>query len=322
MEAYLPRGVLAAAATALFAGAAVAIGFAATRLRTLLSARALAWGSVLAGLPALDRTISDEPAGFRMLGLCAFGLLAMKGVVGVESRVRLGVGRWLGFSVLWVGMRPDLFDGRASGPLPGARDLLWRGAFFFVAGSFLVLAARGALSLSGSHLLSTVLLLPGLSLVLHFGILNVMAGAWRSRGIACDTLFPAPLRSESLTEFWGRRWNLAFSEMSAIAVYHPLTPHTGRTAAKAAAFLFSGLLHEMAISLPVQAGFGLPMTYFILHGGLVLVERSLHRRGRGLSGAAGRAWTLFWLAAPLPLLFHVPFLRGVLWPILGMPDGG
>jgi len=29
---------------------------------------------------------------------------------------------------------------------------------------------------------------------------------------------------------------------------------------------------------------------------------------------------LAWLALPLPILFHPPFLRGVVWPLLGM-DG-
>jgi len=29
-------------------------------------------------------------------------------------------------------------------------------------------------------------------------------------------------------------------------------------------------------------------------------------------------WTLGWLGLPLPILFHPPFLREVIWPILGM----
>ena len=33
---------------------------------------------------------------------------------------------------------------------------------------------------------------------------------------------------------------------------------------------------------------------------------------------ASRAWTLFWLVAPLPLLFHPPFLRGIVWPLVGL----
>jgi hypothetical protein len=33
----------------------------------------------------------------------------------------------------------------------------------------------------------------------------------------------------------------------------------------------------------------------------------------------GRAWALAWLVLPLPILFHRPFLAGVLWPLLGIP---
>jgi alginate O-acetyltransferase complex protein AlgI len=35
-------------------------------------------------------------------------------------------------------------------------------------------------------------------------------------------------------------------------------------------------------------------------------------------GWIGRVWTLAWLALPLPILFHPPFLRAVVWPIAGM----
>src|SRR5205814_651706 len=121
----------------------------------------------------------------------------------------------------------------------------------------------------------TALLLPGTSLVLHFGIFNALAGAWRRAGVDCRPLFKAPLLAASLGEFWGRRWNLAFSEMTALGVYRPLSGLVGRKAATAAAFLCSGLLHELAISVPVLAGFGLPLAYFALHGLLVLLERRL-----------------------------------------------
>jgi alginate O-acetyltransferase complex protein AlgI len=34
----------------------------------------------------------------------------------------------------------------------------------------------------------------------------------------------------------------------------------------------------------------------------------------------GRAWTLAWLVLPLPILFHRPFLGGVLWPPIGIAE--
>ena len=103
--------------------------------------------------------------------------------------------------------------------------------------------------------------------------------------------------------------------MTSIAVYRPLASRLGRGPALLAGFAMSGLLHEMAISLPVRAGFGLPLAYFLIQGGLVAGERALAARGRPVAGPLGRAWTLFWLVAPLPLLFHRPFLAGVAWPL-------
>lgn len=122
--------------------------------------------------------------------------------------------------------------------------------------------------------------------------------------------FRNPLASRSLSEFWSRRWNVGFSEMIAVAVHRPVRRVAGETAALFAAFLASGLLHELAISVPVHAGYGLPTLYFLLHGALVGVERKAPH-------LAGRAWTIFWLVAPLPVLFHPPFLRGIVWPLVG-----
>ncbi len=91
----------------------------------------------------------------------------------------------------------------------------------------------------------------------------------------------------------------------------------------ALAFVASGLLHELAISLPVRAGFGLPLLYFVLHGGLTLGEDALGRAKRPTEsfGWLSRVWVIGWLLLPLPILFHPWFLRGVAWPIIGI-DGG
>ena len=67
-------------------------------------------------------------------------------------------------------------------------------------------------------------------------------------------------------------------------------------------------------SLPVRAGFGLPLLYFLLHGAAMLIER----RGKPMEGVRGRLWTILWLVIPLPILFHPWFLKGVLWPLVGI----
>jgi alginate O-acetyltransferase complex protein AlgI len=325
MEPFVPASpvvvavALGALVLVLFAGGALALH------APVAAARAVAWALLLAGTAGVERLTTAEPAGFRMLVLIAFALLSAKCIVVVEERANgmqpLPFPRWLGFAGAWLGMRPRLFARRQRGALPGARDLLARGAAHLALGSALVLGARLAWTSTHSRLLATLLVLPGLSLVLHFGLCNLLAGTWRLRGVACDALFRAPLRSTCLAEFWGRRWNLAFSEMTGIAVYRPLSARLGQGAALFASFLVSGLLHELAISLPVRAGFGLPLLYFALHGALVTVERARARAGRTPSTTAGRAWTLAALGLPLPILFHHPFLAGVVWPLIGIEPG-
>jgi len=284
-----------------------------------LLTRATAWILLFAGTAAVERLTASEPSGVRMLALIAFAMLALKCLVVAEERASgmepLRFRAWLEFAAGWLGMQPRLFARPRRGPLPGSRALLARGAIHLAIGAALVLAARLAWTATHSRLLATVLVLPGLSIAVHFGLCSLLAGAWRSLGVPCDALFRAPLRSKSLSEFWGRRWNLAFSEMTAIAVYRPLSRRLGRGAALDASFLLSGLLHEMAISLPVRAGFGLPLLYFALHGALVLAERARASIG-------GRLWTLACLVVPLPILFHRPFLEGIVWPLIGIEPGG
>jgi alginate O-acetyltransferase complex protein AlgI len=251
-----------------------------------------------------------------MLGIVIPAFLVVKVMVGEEEKrdgmEPLPLARWLAFATLWIGMRPRLFAARRRGPVAGGRDLALRGAARAAAGVVLVAAAR----LVGEGYVSDALLGGGLLLVFHFGLCTLLAAAWRARGVRCDPIVREPWRSRSLSEFWSRRWNLAYFEMCTILLYRPLAGRVGRGASVVLVFLFSGLLHEMAISLPVRAGYGLPTLYFAVHGVLVLAEEALARCGRPLRGAAGRIWTLFWILAPLPVLFHRPFVEGVLRALL------
>jgi alginate O-acetyltransferase complex protein AlgI len=329
MSAYLPsEPAIAALLGAILVGLLLA-GFLIGRLPPGGLARGAAWALVVAGTVGAERLSANEPAGVRMLAIIGALLFAMKVVVTVEARgdggPTLRAWQWFAFAAAWPGMRPNIFASAGGQPLSDAGALLGRGAVRLFAGVGLVGAAWGvahgmALPPLAAVWLATPLLLVGLSLMLHFGAFNLLAGAWRLAGVDARPLFRAPLSSRSLAEFWGRRWNLAFSEMTALGVYRPLVGRLGKGPATAAAFLCSGLLHELAISVPVKAGFGLPLTYFALHGLLVLVERRLERAGRAVSGWGwgSHAWVIGWLALPLPILFHPPFLRGAVWPLIGM----
>jgi alginate O-acetyltransferase complex protein AlgI len=329
MDAYLPRGPAVAAAVAAVLAGILLLGFTVIRIRSVRLARLAAWVLVVGGTAGVERLCFGEPAGFRMLALIGAVLFGMKAVVTVEAQAdgvaRLQAWQWFAFAGLWPGMRPALFARAGTPALAGAGTLLALGTRRFAVGAALTAAAwwvaHGETSWSSGwavKVAATALLLPGLSLMLHFGVFNVLAGVWRLAGVDARPLFRAPLRARSLTEFWGRRWNLAFSEMTAVGVYRPLAGIVGKRGATVGAFLCSGLLHEVAISVPVRAGFGLPLLYFALHGLLVLAERGLERAGLAIDRRvwAGRAWTVGWLVLPLPLLFHPWFLRGVVWPLI------
>ncbi len=330
MNGYTPRDpVVLCLIVGLLVGTLLT-GLALSRMPPRRLLRLLAWLLTLGVTLGVERLSRDEPAGLRMLIIIAALLYGMKAVVTIEARLEgmpaYSPWWWLGFAALWPGMRPGLFAGvtkhRAGGWSLIVRGF-WNGCFGFVLAwlSWVVWQdGRPSLPEMMARLLSTMLLLPGLSLMLHFGIFNILAGLWRLAGVDAQPLFRAPLRSRSLGEFWGRRWNLAFAEMTAISVYRPISGPWGRPIAMAAAFLASGLLHELAISVPVFAGFGLPFAYFLLHAALVLVEQRLERVGNPVSqwGVWSHVWVLGWLTLPVPILFHISFLRGVVWPLIGM----
>ncbi|NBD24716.1 MBOAT family protein [Paenibacillus glycinis] len=307
-----------------------AAGFQVARLRSLGLKRLLAWTAAILAVAIADMAAAGYPATVRMLAIIGVLLYGMKSVVYIEWTSRTGRylswRRWIAFH-LWFGMRPEAFARRAAAPYGDAVGYIRSGAWRFAAGLVLtVLAAQpwiplpaepGAARSLGS-IMAVLPLLAGLSLMLHFGLFTIVAGLWRLAGFDCRRQFRNPLLSRSLGEFWSRRWNLAFSDMTAIGAYRPLSLVWGRTAARFAAFAFSGILHELAISLPVRQGFGGPAVYFLLHGAAVSFESLLERSGKPLSAVPGlgRAWTLTWLILPLPLLFHPAFLQEIVLPLV------
>jgi alginate O-acetyltransferase complex protein AlgI len=300
--------------------ALLAVGLLVTRLPPR-AGRWLAWALVLGGGAVAERLTAGEPPGVRMIGIVAALLAAFKAVVTVEAQAagvpRLRTWQWLAFAGLWVGMRPGLFASAGGPPRPGAVRLAVGSLAHFAVGGALIAVARGLHGLNVPA--ASAVLLTGLCLAFHFGLLGLVAAAWRALGVSAEPLHRAPARSRSLAEFWGRRWNLAYSEMTAVAVFRPLRGRVGAATAVLASFALSGLLHEAAVSVPVRAGIGGPLAYFLLHGSLVLVERRWQGTAWAVErwGGWGRVWTAAWLLVPLPLLFHEPFLRGCAWPVAG-----
>ncbi|MCA9213833.1 MAG: membrane bound O-acyl transferase family-domain-containing protein [Planctomycetales bacterium] len=330
MNAYVPDDLPGAMIALASLPIVLLLGFFVTRIPSVALARISSWLIAIIGVACMELYTVSQPPGFRMLAIIGILLYTMKIVVATEvclsGKARLTVLQWIGFAGFWVGMRPALFAKVPRAPRANTVSYFWRGITNLALGLVLVFAARGAWiassewDLSQRLFVSTVLLLPGVSLMLHFGAFNLLTGCWRILGAECDSVFHAPQKSKSLTEFWGRRWNLAFSEMTTLAVYRPLRGPCGNVFALLMGFVFSGVLHELAISVPVRAGFGWPFLYFVLHGIGILIESRWFALAELIKSrpAIGRLWTLSWIVIPLPILFHQPFLCGCVWPLIGI----
>lgn len=318
MSAYQPQGCTVALELTTLGLLVLGLGYSCGR-RAAGTARVWAWLLVGATIGAALWILNDQPGGVRMLGLIGLTLWAMKAVVAAESAAHgriLGLSAWLRFAA-WPGMQPAQFARQRQQPLCGWRTLIRLGLGRLALAVVLLLAARRLAANAAPAWQVMAVALPALSLLLHFGLFNLSAGLWRYAGVPCQRLFRSPLRSTSLAEFWGRRWNRAFTEMTRLAVYEPLRRHTNRRVALLATFAFSGLLHELAISVPARQGYGGPTAYFAVHALLVCGEQTPQMRSwLTAHRLLARAWTIFWLVVPLPLLFHTPFLRGMVWPLI------
>jgi predicted DCC family thiol-disulfide oxidoreductase YuxK len=157
----------------------------------------------------------------------------------------------------------------------------------------------------------------GIIFILHFGSFHLLALGWRAAGVNAMPIMRNPLLSCSLTEFWGRRWNAAFHEIVYRFTFRPLLRRAGATAATLIVFLVSGLVHEFVISLPARGGYGLPTAYFLIQGLGIAVERSSFVKNFGLGrGGRGRLFTMLITVGPAFWLFHPPFIRNVILPML------
>jgi alginate O-acetyltransferase complex protein AlgI len=263
-----------------------------------------------------------------MLAIIATTFTGMKVIAVAEAykgqKLTLSFKQWTVFATGWAGMRAQPFETLGAVALPGARPMIMFGLSRIAIGSALTLLAHILIKLPISpnltYMIISPILLIGFSLILHFGLLGISAGMWRLSGVNAYVLFRQPAKATSLTELWGKRWNLAFSEMTSVAVFRPLKNRLGAARALMASFIFSGLLHELALSVPVNSGYGLPTLYFAIQGTMVLVEKALANKGITIlqHKTVGRVWTYFWLIIPMPLLFHKQFIKHILWPLAGL----
>ena len=159
--------------------------------------------------------------------------------------------------------------------------------------------------------------LVGMAFVLHFGAFHLLSILWRAAGFNAQPLMRNPAAAASVASFWGGRWNRAFSDLMTPHVFAPAARRFGTATATVIVFLFSGLLHELVISIPARGGFGLPTLYFATQAAGLLFERSRFGRKCGLGRELrGFICTIAVTAGPVYWLFHPIFIRNVILPML------
>lgn len=231
----------------------------------------------------------------------------------------LAAGNWkrnAAYLLFWPGMDVrEFFDVAAKKPRISPGEWL-RGIAKTLAGIALIWVGARVVS-RGHPILGGWGGMVGLVLFLHFGTFHLLALVWQQAGHGVKPIMQKPLASRSLSELWGKRWNLGFRTLSHTWVFQPLQKRFGLLAGTLSAFLASGLLHDVVISVPAGSGYGLPTAYFLVQGLGVIVERSETGQRLGLGrGARGWLWTALIAAGPVYALFHPWFVMRVMVPFL------
>jgi hypothetical protein len=216
--------------------------------------------------------------------------------------------RELAYLLLWPGMDARGFLTQRASNRPTASEWV-AAALKTLLGICLIFGSR----LFEEALLGGWIAMVGVAFCLHFGGFHLLSCFWRSRGIQAVPLMDRPMLASSVSEFWGKRWNVAFRDLTHRMVFLPVLKRHGRNTALMAGFLFSGVIHELAITVPAGGGYGGPMLFFILQGCAALFERSKSGKRLGLGkGLRGQFFTQGLLLLTVGLLFPPPF---VLWII-------
>ncbi len=152
-------------------------------------------------------------------------------------------------------------------------------------------------------------------LILGFGIyfftqsLGALGQSLFSRGeFTVSPIHSSPLTSGSLSEFWGRRWNLWVQDWLS-DLGRPF--HRSHKRKILASFLFSGIFHEAMVNLPhwVLTGenhFGTMLLYFAIQGTGLYSEKKFLRHSPPVIRRVF-CWSVVIL--PSPLFINFPVLR-------------
>jgi Membrane bound O-acyl transferase family len=140
----------------------------------------------------------------------------------------------------------------------------------------------------------------------------LLIGLNRMLAVVVPPFHRHPLRSRSLAEFWGERWNLIIHQALARHVFMPFARRRHAKLGFMLAFLASAAIHFWLMFAALNAVVALCMgAFFLVQGVLIGVERRLGVRQ--WQPRWGHVWTVLAILLPSPL-FTEPLLR-----VMGFP---
>ena len=245
------------------------------------------------------------------ISLSLFGLIKLHTLIEYATRRSLPPAADLfAWFVAWPGLNAPRFFTTTDCTAAASREWVFAFAKTIFGGCLLFFAAPALLSTH--ELTAGWIALAGIAFIFHFGSFHLLALYWRTQGRDVRPIMNAPILATSVSEFWSKRWNLAFRDYAHPFLFKPLARKWSPKAAVAIGYLFSGVVHELAISVPAYGGYGLPTLYFTLQGLAILLERFAGLKG----GLRGWCWTLIVTAPSALLLFHPRFVRTVVLPLV------
>ena len=223
--------------------------------------------------------------------------------------------RHVAYLLAWPGLDATAFLGARHADWPGRRE--WLGSLANIAGgATLCWGAARVIPVHDELILGWVGIV-GIILIVHCGLFRLLSCGWRALGIDASPLMNRPLLARSVSDFWGNRWNIAYRDFAHRLVFRPLTVRLGWRWAAVAVFVFSGLIHELVISIPAGGGYGGPMLYFLVQALALFLERWRYGRRLGLGeGVRGWVFAMIAVVGPACALFHPPFVQTVVFPLM------
>ena len=279
------------------------------------------WPGVLPlfALPALSIFVRNHVPAWLFMWALSFAIFAaLKWMTWWKAHRRSAhsTGRSFAYLLAWPGMDAETFlDPNQRPEQPPFYEWLW--ASLKTALGVILLWAIARRVPEGQSLLRGWIGLLGLIFLMHFGSFHLIALFWQAMGVDAEPIMSKPILSKSLSEFWGKRWNLGFRQLAHDFIFRPMHKRVGAATAGSLVFVASGVIHDLVISLPARGGYGLPTGYFILQGLGVIVERSALGRQLGLQkDLTARIFALMVTAVPVFWLFHPPFVHRVILPFM------